>query len=64
MGCVWEAAGGTDDVRDGVGDVQRGVGPLLVRSLVRARRIDAHLRPLHGSVRTDVQTLASPFFII
>ena len=36
MGCAWEAAGGTDDVRDGVGDVQRGAGPLLVRSLVRA----------------------------
>ena len=57
MGYAWEATSGADDVRG-------GVGPLLVRSLVRARRIDAHLRPLRGSVRTDVRTLASPFFII
>ena len=34
MGCVWEAAGGADDIRGGVGDVRDGAGPLLVLSLM------------------------------
>ena len=33
MGCVWEAAGGADDVRGGVGNVRGSAGPLLVCSL-------------------------------
>jgi hypothetical protein len=33
MRYVWEAAGGANDVRDGVGNVWGGAGPLLVRSL-------------------------------
>jgi hypothetical protein len=33
MGCTWEAADGVDDVWGGVGDIQGGTGPLLVRSL-------------------------------
>jgi len=34
MRCVWEAAGGADDIRGGVGDVRDGAGPLLVLSLM------------------------------
>jgi hypothetical protein len=59
MGCAWEAAGSTDDIRG-------GAGPLLVRSLAsqRARRSFA---PCAGSdrslvPRSDVWALSSPYY--
>ena len=32
MRCAWEAAGGADDIRGGMGNVRSDAGPLLVRS--------------------------------
>jgi hypothetical protein len=38
MGFAWEAAGGADDVRDGMGDIRDSLGRLLVRSLASPTR--------------------------
>ena len=38
MGCVWEAAGSTDDVGGDVGDVRGSAGLLLVCSLASTTR--------------------------
>ena len=63
MGCVWEAAGSVDDVRDSVGDVQGGADHYLYAPS-QSRRARSSFASCAGSVRTlasgsDVRTLAS-----
>jgi hypothetical protein len=52
MGYAWKVASSEDVVRGGVGDVRNDAGPLLVRSLLRARCAKRSVPPRAHSVRT------------